>query len=182
MHTMTRPPAIAGQIREPNSAAAAQAALPLLYRFEAQLAFVPLGIVPEGLRMANSFEGRVTEGMLEGARVWGIDHLLLRRDGVAVIDAQKTISLGDAHVHEHVHGYCLPPDGMDVPPLEAVLTPGFQWPDVAFPIVGASTFRCGVPALAHLNRAVAAIAGEANFVTGALTIETRLLQPLRRLP
>jgi hypothetical protein len=153
---------------------------PLLYRFEAELTITPLGIMPEGLRMANSFEGRVTEGILEGARVWGIDHLLLRRDGVSVIDAQKTISLGDRHLYEHVHGYCLPPDGLEVPPLEVLLTPGFRWPDVEFPVIGASTFRCAVPELEFLNRAVAAITGSASFVTGALIIETRLLQPQGR--
>jgi hypothetical protein len=150
-------------------------ASPLLYRFAAQLSFAPLGIVPEGLRMANSFEGTVTDGILEGGRVWGVDHLLVRRDGVAVIDAQKAISLGDRHVYEHVHGYCLPPEGMDVPPLEVMVAPGFNWPDIEFPIIGASTFRSALPELAYLNRSVAGISGAANFATGFLTIETRLL-------
>jgi hypothetical protein len=165
-------------IRTPDidrMSAPAVGASPLLYRFAAQLSFVALGIVPEGLRMANSFEGTVTDGILEGGRVWGIDHLLVRRDGVAVIDAQKTISLGDRHVYEHVHGYCLPPEGMEVPPLELMVAPGFSWPDIDFPIIGASTFRSALPELAYLNRSVAGISGAANFATGRLTIETRLL-------
>jgi hypothetical protein len=147
-----------------------------LYRFEAQLDFLPIGIVPEGLRMANAFEGKATEGVFAGARVWGIDHLLVRRDCVSVIDAQKTISLGDRHHYEHVHGYCIPPAGMEVPPLERILAPGFAWPDIPFPILASSTFRTSDPSLAYLNRAVTRIEGWANFATGALVIETWLME------
>lgn len=156
----------------------------LLYRFEAQLEFHPIGLVPEGIRMANVFEGRVTGGALadqgfDGARVWGIDHLLLRSDGVGVIDAQKTISSGDLNLSEHVRGYCLPPAGMEPPPLEAVLDPTFEWPDVAFPIQGFSTFgvHAGLDELQQLNRAIARIDGRASFATGALEIETRIVEP-----
>jgi hypothetical protein len=148
-------------------------AAPLLYRFEAQLEVTPIGLVPEGIRMANSFEGRVTRGIMEGARVWGIDHLLLRSDGVAIIDAQKTISRGDTHLYEHVRGYGLPPQGLDMPPLVALLEPSFQWPDVLFPVVGFSTFRAGTPELEYLNRTVSRIDGWFNFATGGLAVETR---------
>jgi hypothetical protein len=153
-----------------------------LYRFEAQLEFNPIGLVPEGLRMANPFEGTVTGGELAagpfaGARVWGIDHLLLRSDGVAVIDAEKTISAGDLHLYEHVRGYSIPPADMDPPPLEVVLAPGFEWPDVLFPIHGFSQFRAALPDLAYLNRALATIEGWASFATGDLAIETRLVEP-----
>lgn len=148
---------------------------PLLYRFEAQLTVTPIGLVPEGLRMANSFEGRITQGILRGARVWGIDHLLLRTDGVAVIDAPKTLSNGGTHVFEHVRGYGLPPDGLSMPPLEALLDPAFEWPDMLFPIVGSSTFRTAIPDLLHLNRAVSRIDGWFSFKTGGLAVETRLV-------
>lgn len=150
-------------------------AQPILYRFEAKLEVNPIGIVPEGFRMANAFEGRVTHGMLEGARVWGIDHLLLRTDGVAIIDAQKTISGGGVHVYEHVRGYGLPPLGITLPPLEELLEPGFEWPDVQFPVLGASTFRAAAPEHEALNRALARVDGWFNFSTGGLAIETRLL-------
>lgn len=148
-----------------------------LYRFEAQLDFVPIGLVPEGLRMANSYEGRVTEGAFPGARVWGIDHLLVRRDGVSVIDSQKTISLADGggHLYEEVRGYCLPPEGLEVPPLEAMLSPDFTWPEVPFAVQGSSTFRSAVPGFEHLNRAIARIDGWVSFVTGALAVETTLM-------
>ncbi len=149
---------------------------PLLYRFEAELEVVPIGLVPEGLRMANRFEGRVTAGILEGARVWGIDHLLLRSDGIAIIDAQKTLSLGDTHLYEHVRGYGLPPDGLEMPPLEVLLDPSFEWPDVPFPVLGSSTFRAAAPELEALNRAVARVDGWFSFASGGLAVETRLLR------
>jgi hypothetical protein len=149
---------------------------PLLYRFEAKLTVNVVGLVPEGIRMANAFEGRVTEGLLRGARVWGTDHLLLRSDGVAVIDAEKTISLGTTHVHEHVRGYGLPPPGLDMPPLEALVEPGFEWPDVLFPVLATSTFRAATPELRYLNRTIATIEGWFSFATGALAIETRVVE------
>lgn len=150
----------------------------LLYRFEAQLEFNVVGLVSEGLQMSNPFEGTVTEGAFEGARVWGIDPFLLRRDGVGVIDVPKTISGEGYNVYEHVRAYSFAPEGLEMPPLEALLEPGFEWPDVRFPIQGSSTFRAAVPELEWLNRAVARVDGWANLATGALVIETRLLEPV----
>lgn len=154
----------------------------LLYRFEAQLTVQPIGLIPEGLLFANSFEGRVTHGMLQGARVWGVDHLLMRADGVSVIDAPKAISLGDRHVTEHVRGYCLPPAGLAIPPLEALLSPDFVWPDVEFIVRATSTFRTADPELAHLPSALARIDGTVSFTTGQLIIETRLLPSSQPTP
>lgn len=148
----------------------------LLFRFEARLNITPIGVTPEGLRMANAYEGTVIEGDFDGARVWGTDHLLLRRDGVCVIDAQTILSQStDVHVYEHVRGYCLPPEGMKLPPLETLLEPGFEWPDADFPIVASSTFSAAAPQFAHLNSVIARIDGWANFSTGGLAIETRLV-------
>lgn len=155
--------------------------LPLLYRFEAELTVTPIGLVPEGIRMANAFEGRVTRGMLEGARVWGIDHLLLRFDGIAVIDAQKTLTSGSVHVVEHVRGYGYPPAGLKLPPLHDLLNPAFEWPDALFPILGASTFRAAAEDLSHLNREVARVDGWFNFATGGLAVETRLIRHASRV-
>lgn len=151
-----------------------------LYRFEAQLDPTPVGLTPEGLRITLGFEGRITGGELasrgfDGARVWGIDHFLLRRDFVGVIDAPKTVAAGEKAFFEHVRAYTLPPAGMQLPPLEALVEPGFRWPDVEFAIQGFSTFRSGVPDLSHLDRALARIDGWGNFSTGRFAIETRLL-------
>jgi hypothetical protein len=151
---------------------------PLLYRFEASVDVKPVGLVPEGLRLIVTFDGRVTHGLLAGARVWGTDPLLLRRDGVGVIDAPKAISTGDITFHEHVRGYCTPPDGLALPPLEALLEPGFAWPDVLFTVHGFSMFSAAGPKLAALNRAIARIDGRASFARGRLAVETRLMEPL----
>jgi hypothetical protein len=95
---------------------------------------------------------------------------------VCVIDAQTMLSqTAQVHVYEHVTGYCLPPAGLRLPPLEALLAADFEWPDVSFPIVAFSTFRAATPQLEYLNSVTARIDGWANFATGGLAIETRLV-------
>ena len=147
---------------------------PLFYRFEARIETAPIGLVPDGVRVTVSFDGHVTRGEFPGARVWGIDPLLIRTDGVGLIDAHKTISEGERHHYEHIQAYCLPPEGFEPPPPEVMLDPGFTWPDVDFPIVGFSTFQTADPERAWLNRAFAQVEGAANYATGRLVIETRL--------
>jgi hypothetical protein len=146
----------------------------VLYRFEARLTEInPVGLLPEGLRLANKFEGDIVEGPLAGARVWGIDHFLVRPDGVGVIDAPETISRGDLHVFGYARGYSFAPEGLEMPPLEAMLDPGFKWPDLPFAIQGSVFFRAAHPELDWLNRAVAVINGDVNMSTGALNIVAR---------
>jgi len=144
-----------------------------LYSFEAGLDLTPIGLVPEGLRMTVGFDGQVTGGLCAGGRLWGIDPLLVRSDGVGVIDAAKTIVCGDQRIYEHLHGYCLPPPGVQMPPLEALLDPKFEWPGLEFTIRGFSTFR-GHGELAYLNDAIGLVRGHANFATRRLVIETEL--------
>ena len=167
-----------GSDRAPDLSAAAPRGAGLLYRFEARLDFNVVGLVAEGLQMSNPFEGRATRGVFEGARVWGIDPFLLRRDGVGVIDVPKTISGDGYHVYEHVRAYSFPPEGLEMPPLDVLLDPGFDWPDLAFPIQGTSTFRTGAVGLEWLNRAVARVDGWANMANGRLVIETRILDAI----
>ncbi len=147
-----------------------------LYRFEAALHASAIGLTPEGLRLAVSFDGTIRAGLMQGARVWGVDHYLLRSDGVGIIDAPKTLSLGNIHVFEHVRGYCLPPEGLELPPLAKLMEPDFVWPDLAFPIIASSMFRVGVPQLEHLNRCVGQVEGWVNFATGAGDISTYVLE------
>lgn len=153
----------------------------LLYRFEAEQTLTPVGLVPEGFRLEVAFDGVATAGAFEGARVWGADPLLIRPDGVGIIDSPKMIALPEGHLYEHVRGYCSPPEGFEAPPLEAFLDPGFEWPDVLFPVQGFSTFRAGAPELAHLNGALARIDGWAHFASRRLAVETRLVPHLRRV-
>jgi hypothetical protein len=42
-----------------------------------------------------------------------------------------------------VLGYGLPPDGLQMPPLEAFLDPAFVWPDVRFAIECVAVYRSG---------------------------------------
>jgi hypothetical protein len=149
----------------------------LFYRFEAQLTFTPIGLVPEGLRMGLAFEGRVVQGLLEGARVWGSDPLVIRPDGVGVLDVHKMIAFGGANMYEHVRGFCAPPAELELPALEAIAQPGFQFPDVPFPITGFSTFAAPSGPFEHLNRRIARIDGHSSFATGRLVIEARLVAP-----
>ena len=155
-----------------------------LYRFEAQIDPSVVGLVPEGLRITIPFDGRVVDGDLAdagflGARVRGIDHFLLRSDGVGIIDAPKTLTATDGRqIFEHVRAYCLPPEGLELPSLQALAERDFQWPDLFFPIHGFSTFRVAKPELGFLNRAQARIDGAGNFATGRLEIVTRILEPI----
>lgn len=153
-----------------------QSSSDLLFRFEAALNLAPIGLTPEGLRMANSYIGTVTRGRFLGGDVSGTDHLVLRNDGVCVIDAQTILSHRESgNIFEHVHGYCLPPEGLEIPELSVIIDPEFQWPDVDFPVAAFSTFRAGAPEFAFLNHAIARIDGWANFATGRLAVDTRLV-------
>lgn len=162
---------------EPASAGRIDQADTLLFRFEAHLDLKPIGLTPEGLRMANTYEGMATQGAFAGSRVRGTDQLLLRRDGVCVIDAQTLLTRpGGEQLYEHVNGYCLPPEGLELPPLDALLDPGFVWPDIDFPILATSTFRAGMQSDAgYLNRVIARIDGWVNFSSGKLVVDTVLV-------
>lgn len=149
----------------------------LFYRFEASIEAQPIGLMPEGLRMALSFEGRVTEGELRGATVAGSDPLLIRSDGVGVLDVNKRIALADVTLYEHVYGYFAPPRHVAAPPLEAMAEPDFAFPDLPFPITGFSVFAAPKGRLFHLNRRIARIDGHSNLASGRLVIEARLVQP-----
>ena len=160
----------------PGAAAAAWTPQPgdVLYRFEGRLTEIyPVGLFAEGLRLTNTFEGTVTDGPLEGARVWGVDHFLVRPDGVGVLDAPETFSRDGLNVTGQVRGYALPPDGVPAPSLEAMLDPDFAWPDVPFRLQGTVLFRAAPPELEWMNRTVAVITGEVTMSTGRLVVEAR---------
>ncbi len=146
----------------------------LLYRFEASLTeTVLVGHVPEGIRLDVHFEGQVTAGALVGARLRGIDYLLLRGDGVGVIDAYETIDAGDGRVvSARAQGYMVPPEGVELPPPEVLLSPDFTWPDdLPFSLRGFALYRTGAPDLAHLNRIVASFHGHLDVGRTQLVVE-----------
>lgn len=151
----------------------------LAYRFEADLAeVVPVGLVPEGIRLDVYFAGQVVEGPLSGASLRGLDYLLLRSDGVGVVDAYEVISTDSGqHVSAHAQGYVTPPPEMQLPPPEVILSPEFQWPDVPLPLHGFVLYRTGAEELAWMNRTALAFEGTVNVGTGKLIIEARAQKP-----
>jgi len=146
-----------------------------LYRFEASLTkVVPVGLVPEGVRLDVHFDGQVTAGAFVGAHVSGIDYLLLRGDGVGVIDAYEILDAGDGRVvSAHAQGYVVPPDGVELPPPNVLLSPDFVWPDLPLPLHGFALYRTGASDLAHLNRIAASFQGHVNVGRGQLVVEAR---------
>jgi hypothetical protein len=150
----------------------------LLYRLEAQLTeTVPIGIVPEGVRLDIYFDGRLTHGQLAGARVRGIDYLLLRADGVGVIDVRAAFVADGGHVEAKAQGYLVAPDDVELPPPDAILAPGYTWPDVELPIREFALLRTGVAEWEDLNSTVAAVEGSVNPGTGQLVLEARAFKP-----
>lgn len=147
-----------------------------LYRFEGELTDIaPIGLTHAGARFDSTFEAALVDGTLGEGRVRGVDYFLLRPDGVGVIDTRFTIEAREGHVHCHARGYVVPPPGMPAPPLDAVMAPGFRWPDIDLPITEAAFCETGAPALAHLNHTVAEGWGTVNMATRRLVIQTRAL-------
>lgn len=149
------------------------------YAFEASMTrVVPIGLVPEGLRLDANYAGTITEGPLSGAAVEGLDHFLVRPDGVGVIDARQVFSGGDGRtVASAVRGYVTPPAGM--PPLEEIADPAFVWPDVDLPMHGAVDLRTAVPEMRALNATVFGFTGTLNVARGELRVRA---QTLARVP
>lgn len=146
----------------------------LIYRFEASLGeMYPIGLFPEGIRFHNQFAGTVTDGPFAGARIFGLDPFLLRPDGIGVIDAPEVIEAGETRVSVQVRGYVVPPEGLEMPPLDALLAPGFAFPDIPFRVTGAGVIRTSAPEFEALNRTVAVIEGTVSLATGVLSVEAR---------
>lgn len=148
----------------------------LIYRFEATLAdMYPIGIFPEGIRFHNEFNGTVVAGPFAGAEIFGLDQFMLRPDGVGVIIAPEIVDDGETRVGLDVRGYVVPPDGIEMPPLEVLADPSFEFPDLDFRVTGSALLRTADPRYDHLNSTVAAIAGTVNLATGRLEVEARAL-------
>jgi hypothetical protein len=148
----------------------------VLYRFEGRLTgMTPIGVTAAGARIDVTFEGEVTDGQLGRGTLRGVEYFTLRPDGTGVIDARLAIESEHGPVACHARGYVIPPTGLEPPPLEAVADPAFPWPDIDLPLVEFATCQTGAPALAHLNRTVAAGHGTVNMATGRLVVETRAL-------
>ena len=167
---MTTAPAIATQ---PPRATLGE----LVYRFEGTLAdMYPIGVFPEGIRFHNHFDGTVVAGPFAGGKIFGPDLFLLRRDGVGEIHAPEVIDDGTHRVALDVRGYVVPPPGAPVPPLEALLEPGFEFPDVPLRVTGSALATTAAPDHQYLNRTAIVIEGHVNLATGELVVEARAVE------
>lgn len=146
----------------------------LVYRLEGTLAdLYPIGLFPEGLRFHNDFAADIVDGPFEGGRIFGLDQFMVRPDGVGVIVAHEVVEGADSRVAFDIRGYVLPPDGLEMPPLEVLASPGFEFPDLDFRVVASALMRTADPRFDHLNRAVVINEGTVNLGTGRLVIEAR---------
>ncbi len=90
---------------------------------------VPIGPVLDGIRFHNRCSGIATAGPLAGGRVTGIDYVLVRYDGVGVVDASEIMTIDSQRVAIYVTGYFVPPPDLPIPSREEFADPGFTWPD-----------------------------------------------------
>ena len=145
-----------------------------VYRFQGYLGPLnPVGLFDDGIRFHNTFEGQIVDGPFAGGRISGPDFFVLRHDGIGEIHAPELIEYGSHRVALDVRGYVTPPDGTPVPPLAALLEPGFEFPDVAFRVTGSALAATTSPEYAHVNGTTIVIEGEVNMATGALDVTAR---------
>ena len=145
------------------------------YAFRASLTnSAPVGLTPAGLRLDVQFAGRITEGPLTGCTIEGIDYLLLRPDGVGVIDARELVSDGSRVIAAvRAEGYVVPP--FPVPELSVLADPGFAWPDVELPLHGAHFWETSDERLPGAPGTVYGFSGWVNVATGALEVSAHSL-------
>ncbi|MGH3589981.1 MAG: hypothetical protein ACRDRF_02975 [Pseudonocardiaceae bacterium] len=145
------------------------------YAFQAELTRIrTVGLTARGLRLDIDLTGSVTKGRLTGCTVEIIDYLLIRPDGVGVIDARDLISDGDRVVAAiRAEGYIVPPFPM--PTLSVLADPDFQWPDVDLPLHGAHFWETSDKESSTAAATVYGFTGSANIAAGVLKLSAHSL-------
>lgn len=143
------------------------------YAFQAELTRISsIGMTAQGLRMDVGFIGSITEGRLIGHTIEGIDYLLVRSDGVGLINARELISDGDRAIAAvRAEGYIVPPS----PELSVLANPNFQWPNADQPVHGARFWETSDEDLSTAAATVFGFTGTVNMVTRVLKISARSL-------
>lgn len=150
------------------------------YAFQAEVTRIrPIGLTARGLRLDISLTGSITEGRLTGCTIEIIDYLLIRPDGVAVVDAREVISDGDRVIAAlRAEGYIVPPFPM--PELSILADRDFQWPDVDLPAHGAHFWETSDEDLSTTAATVYGFTATANMATGVLKLSARSLAAASR--
>lgn len=138
--------------------------------------WVVIGPVPDGLRLDAHFEGLITDGALAGASVSGIDYVLVRPDGVGVLDIHELISGDRVRIDVRAGGYMIPPQGFASDP-EEILSPEYRWPDVDLPLHGFALLRTAAPDWQRLNETIGLFSGSANPGAATLVINAHAFVP-----
>ncbi len=148
------------------------------YVFRAQLTRVsPIGITPDGLRLDIGFAGTISEGALAGRAIDGVDYLLIRPDGIGVVDARELISSDERPATcVHAAGYIVAPFPM--PELSVLADPNFTWPDRDLPMHGSSLVQTADSELDAANHTVYGWNGAVNVAQGTLEVRARSLADL----
>ena len=142
---------------------------------EAQIADQDMvGLVPGGWRGDGDARGAITDGMLPSASTIGIDYLVLRPDGVGIIDARWFVADADGLTAAiTLKGFI----GEPSEPFGAMLDPAFEVPDVDIPLHGAAWLRTMAPQDAFVNHTVFGFTATINMDTGLLRLTGHSLAP-----
>jgi hypothetical protein len=145
------------------------------YAFQAEITHIrPIGLAARGLRIDLGFTGSFTEGRLTGRAIEINCYLLIRSDGVGIIDARELISDGDRAIAAiRAEGYVVPPFPM--PELTVLADPSFQWPDVDLPLHGAHFWDTAREDLSTAAATVYGFTGTVNVATGVLKLSAHSL-------
>ena len=138
---------------------------------------VVIGAVPEGVRIDAHYSGNVIAGPLAGGTVRGVDYLLIRSDGVAVLDVRETITTRAGQcisVRAQGYGSIRPvhPSGAEVVPSQGA---PFTWPDAPSPILGTAVCQTSDPEFLWMNAALLVFSGTANLGTNKLQAVAHVL-------
>lgn len=126
------------------------------------VAYHVVGMVPGGLRLNSHFAGTITDGLFAGSTFEGIDYVLMRPDGVMVIDGRSIINIPDGPpIASSFKGYWVPT--IEMPPLEAFFDPEFEMPDIEIPGHAVVWHETMLPQYAHLNHTLFAFSGIINI-------------------
>lgn len=147
------------------------------YSFRGQLTRMsPVGITPDGLRIDIGFAGTISDGPLAGCALDGVDYLLIRPDGVGVVDAREIVSgPGGLATSIHAEGYIVA--AFPMPELSVLADPSFSWPDADLQMHGSSRVQTADPALARANSTIYGWTGTVNIGRTSLEVQARSLTP-----